>query len=348
MKLLRNKEIRWLLFALVFSVVIISVFSFIAYGLVSGIISIFTALVFTAIFILFTYKRHKNIGELTDYLQQMSNGIYDLQFRDNEEGELSILKNEIYKVSVTLLELAEMMKKDRQALADALSDISHQIKTPLTGMQVAIELLCDGNLTIAKQDEFLKAIRTQLKHTEGLITALLKLSKLDAKTIAFKQQRINVKELIHKAIQPLLIIIELKQQHLTLTGDDGIVFIGDEFWSMEALTNIIKNSVEHTSVGGHIQIEWQENPIYTEIKVSDDGEGIAKEDLPYIFQRFYKGKNSKPESSGIGLAMAQSIINEQSGRISLLSQDGIGTSFTIKLYKSDKIVRQLVTESSLS
>jgi signal transduction histidine kinase len=237
------------------------------------------------------------------------------------------------------LELAEMMKKDRQSLADALSDISHQLKTPLTGMQVAIDLLCDGNLPPDKQDEFLKVIRTQFKHTEELITALLKLSKLDAKTIAFKHEEINVKELIQKAIQPLQIIIELKQQNLTLTGDDDIVFIGDEFWSMEALANIIKNGVEHTGVGGQIQIEWQENPIYTEIKISDEGEGIAKEDLPYIFQRFYKGKNSKPESIGIGLAMAQSIINEQSGRISISSQADIGTSFTIKFYNSDKIVR---------
>jgi signal transduction histidine kinase len=193
MSLLRNNEIRWLLFALVSSVVIISVSSFIAFGPASGIISIVTGLVFAVIFIIFTHKRHKNIAELTDYLQQISNGIYDLQFRDNEEGELSILKNEIYKVSVTLLELAEMMKKDRQSLADALSDISHQIKTPLTGMQVAIDLLCDGNLPPDKQDEFLKVIRTQLKHTEELITVLLKLSKLDAKTIVFKHEEINVK-----------------------------------------------------------------------------------------------------------------------------------------------------------
>jgi signal transduction histidine kinase len=338
-KLLRNNEIRLLLIALVSSVVIISVSSFFVFGPASGIISIATGFIFAVIFIIFTHKRHKNIAELTDYLQQVSNGNYDLQFRDNEEGELSILKNEIYKVSITLLELAEMMKKDRQSLADALSDISHQIKTPLTGMQVAIDLLCDGNLPPAKQDEFLKAIRTQLKHTEELITALLKLSKLDAKTITFKREEINVKELIQKAILPLQIIIELKQQNVTLTGVDHVIFFGDEFWSMEALANIIKNGVEHTGVGGQIQIEWQENPIYTEIKVSDDGEGIAKEDLPYIFQRFYKGKNSKPESIGIGLAMAQSIINEQSGMISILSQADVGTSFTIKLYKSDKIVR---------
>jgi signal transduction histidine kinase len=129
----------------------------------------------------------------------------------------------------------------------------------------------------------------------------------------------------------------LKQQSLTLTGDERIVFIGDEFWCMEALANIIKNGVEHTGVGGQIQIEWQENPIYMEIKISDDGEGIAKEDLPYIFQRFYKGKNNKPESIGIGLAMAQSIINEQSGRISILSQADLGTSFTIKFYKMTKL-----------
>ncbi len=344
MNLLRNKEIRWLLAALAISGVIISSFFYIAFGSASAISSIVIGLVFAAIFFIFTHKRHKNIAELADYLQQISNGIYDLQFRDNEEGELSILKNEIYKVSVTLVELAEMMKKDRQSLADALSDISHQIKTPLTGMLVAIDLLCEGNLPAAKQDEFLKVIRIQLKHTEGLITALLKLSRLDTKTITFKHEEIKVKELIQKAIQPLQIIMELKEQQVSLTGEDRVVFIGDEFWSMEALTNIIKNGVEHSGVGGHIQIAWQENPIYTEIKVSDDGEGIAKEDLPYIFQRFYKGKNSKPESIGIGLAMAQSIIHEQSGRISLLSQAGAGTSFTIKFYKSDKIVRQLVTE----
>jgi signal transduction histidine kinase len=227
----------------------------------------------------------------------------------------------------------ELLKTEKQQLADAISDISHQLKTPLTSMRVMTDLLNKDDLEPEKRMEFTKSLTLQLERMEWLLTSLLKLSKIDAGTAEFKKEPVKAAELVNHAVKPLLIPIELKNQKFIMDGNISAAFLGDFNWTAEALINIIKNCVEHTPDGGTIGVRFDENPVYTEIIISDNGSGIEKEDLPYIFKRFYKGKNSGKDSVGIGLAMAQSIINNQNGDISVTSSKNQGSSFHIKFYK---------------
>ncbi|WP_343030045.1 HAMP domain-containing sensor histidine kinase [Alkalibaculum sporogenes] len=299
----------------------------------AGIISFIMMCLLALCSILYTFQRYREIEKLSSYLRTISTGNYSLDIRDNEEGELSIIKNEIYKVTLMLTKQGEFLKKEKEQLADSLSDISHQLKTPLTSMMIMIDLLSDANLKPDKRIEFTKNIEIQLERMEWLLTSLLKLSKIDAGTVTFKKEKVFVSELIQKSLEPLFIPIEIKDQELKIEGNPDIGFYGDLNWTSEAVINIIKNCIEHTHNGGIISIFYKDNPIYTEICIGDNGSGIGKEDLPYIFKRFYKGKNASEESIGIGLAMAWSIIKIQNGDISVTSHKNRGTQFHIKFYK---------------
>nr|WP_113920777.1 HAMP domain-containing sensor histidine kinase [Alkalibaculum bacchi] len=333
--MLRNREIR-VLFTLMIGISAIGIILSAIINPVSGIIMFIfsSSLIFCTI--LFTSKRYKQIAKLSRYLRCIRNGEHSLDIRDNEEGELSILKNEIYKFTLMLSKQGEFLKKDKERLAEAISDISHQLKTPLTSIIVMTDLLSQHNLKPEKRMEFTKKIEVQLERMEWLLTSLLKLSKIDAGAVTFKTDKVLVSELIEKAMNPLLIPIELKQQDLVIEGDQRASFIGDFNWTIEAIINITKNCIEHTQNQGTISIFFEENPLYTEIKISDSGRGISREDLPRIFKRFYKGKNANEGSVGIGLAMAKSIIDNQNGHISVKSKENQGTQFSVKFYKKRK------------
>ncbi|ETI70764.1 sensor histidine kinase [Neobacillus vireti] len=283
--------------------------------------------------LLFTSWRYREIEKLSSYLRQISSGDYSLDVRDNHEGELSILKNNIYKVTIMLSEQGSLLQQDKIKLTNAISDISHQLKTPLTSMMMMADLLSDANLPAAKRTEFTHNIRIQLERIEWLVSSLLKLSKIDAGTVHFKKEVVSVKRLLQKALEPVLIPMDIKEQTVLLDGDDQVSFVGDLNWTAEAVINILKNCVEHTQEGGRITISFSENALFTEIVIADNGKGIAKEDLPHILKRFYKGKNAGEDSIGIGLAMAHSIITSQHGDIEVNSKNGEGTQFRIKVYK---------------
>lgn len=329
---LRNREIRILFIAiLVISITMITGVALLPEAAVIAVI-IASILILIAVFT-FTFWRYREIEKLSTYLQKISSGDYTLDVRDNHEGELSILKNNIYKVTLMLAEQGELLKRDKIHLTEAISDISHQLKTPLTSMTVMTDLLSDAKLPDDKRIEFTHNISTQLERIEWLVTSLLKLSKIDAGTVTFKRDKINVKKLIEKALDPLRIPIEIKEQTIIITGEEQVSFVGDMNWTVEALINILKNCVEHTREGGTIELSFTENVLYTELIIKDNGKGIAKEDLPYLFNRFYKGKGASEESIGIGLAMAYSIINNQNGHLDVTSEQGQGTTFRIKFYK---------------
>lgn len=330
--MLRNQEIKIYITFLV-AVVIIGTIACFFSDIIAGITACLALLVMLAVSWFFTRWRYKQLDELSGYLKRIASGEYSLDIRDNAEGELSILKSEIYKVTVTLYEQAGLLKKDKLFLADTISDISHQLKTPLTSMFVMIDLLCNENLPRDKRVEFTQNIRSQLERLQWLVSSLLKLSKVDAGAVEFKKENVKVKELIGKATEHLLIPIEIKEQTFEISGDDDARFIGDFNWSSEAVTNIVKNCIEHTPCGGKIGINFKTTPIYTMINIFDNGEGIHKDDLPHIFDRFYKGQNASNDSIGIGLAMAKSIWQNQGGSIEVASQKGQGTQFTIKIYK---------------
>ncbi len=333
--MLRNQEIKLL-------VVIMMITTFIGIGIsfflhpLAGVVVILNSLVLIICNLIFTRRRYHSIEELSGYLRRIYAGEYTLDIRDNQEGELSILKNEIYKVTTILSKSEEHQRKEKEHLADILSDISHQLKTPLTSMIVMTDLLRSPGLEREKQKQFTKQMGVQLERMQWLLTSMLKLSKIDAKTVRFKKETISVNQLIRHALEPLYIPMELKDQKLEINVAQEITFLGDFNWSAEAILNIVKNCMEHTKQGGTIRISCDENPLYTQIIIEDNGSGIEKEDLPYIFQRFYKGKNAGEDSVGIGLAMALSIMKNQNGDISVTSKKEEGTSFYLKIYKSSE------------
>ncbi|MHA2855988.1 sensor histidine kinase [Paenibacillus lautus] len=330
--MLRNREIKMLLFVMG-SVSLAAIVAALMISPAAAVLVFFLSILLIGGSLLFTKWRYREIEKLSVYLREISSGNDTLDVRDNQEGELSILKNDIYKVTRMLSEHRSLLQRDKLQLTDAISDISHQLKTPLTSMTVMADLLSAPDLPPAKRTEFTHHIRIQLERIDWLVSSLLKLSKMDAKTIPFKKDRIPMKSLIQKALEPVMIPMDIKGQTVSIEGDDNVSFVGDFNWTAEAVINILKNGVEHTPEGGAIAISFSENALYTEIVIADNGKGIPKEDLPYIFKRFYKGKNASEGSIGIGLAMAQSIIASQNGVIDVTSDGEKGTQFRIKFYK---------------
>ena len=285
-------------------------------------------------FAIYLYRREKKIRAITEYLKEIEKQQYSLKIQENEEGELSYLQNEIYKITVMLKESAQKLSQDKIYLSNALSDISHQIKTPLTSISVLLDILKENtNLPEEKRQEFLFEISRQIEWIHWLVISLLKLSKFDAGTVELKKETILIQNLIKEVIQNLSIPLEIKNQTIQMQGDPSSSFIGDFHWTAEAIINIIKNCMEHTEEGKTIQVSFKENALFTQIIIKDSGEGIAKEDLPYIFQRFYKGKNAGKDSFGIGLALAKAIIQNQGGDISVKSKKGEGSTFFVTIYK---------------
>lgn len=294
-------------------------------------ISLALGIILSVVFYVFTKQRYRKIEELNDYLSEVCSGNYELAVNDNAEGELSILKNNLYKVMILLRTASEGAKKDKLYLADSLADISHQLKTPLTSMMIITEVLQDEK-DEEKRAGFIRIIEEQLEKMKWLITTLLKLSKLDADTADFNMKSLNCADIIDRSINPFLVQAEIRKIKIS-KHVNPFIFTGDENWSVEALENIIKNCLEHTSDGGTLNINTNSTTIYNEIEISDNGSGIAKEDLPHIFERFYHGKNSSAESVGIGLALSKAVFSKENANIDVKSKEGIGTKFTIRFYK---------------
>lgn len=296
------------------------------------IVCIFTA--FIILSLLYFKKIYNDIKDMTDYVYNSSEGRNFEMKNRNQEGQIGILKTELLKMTNILKEKVELLNKEKIFLNDIISDISHQLKTPMTSLIILNDLMYD-DLPKETKVEFLDKIKSQLSRMEWLIKSMLKLSKVEAKVIDFENKKINIKELINKSVSPSLIPIELKNIDLSINGDEKASYIGDINWSSEALVNIIKNCVEHTNENGSLTINYEENPLYSEIIIKDSGEGIDKKDLPHIFKRFYKGKNSsKSDSVGIGLAMSKSIIESQNGDIYAKSEKNKGTEFHIIFHKN--------------
>lgn len=299
---------------------------------------IFVTLLFIVLniaYIWYQWNQDCKLKELDRYLLTVLAGNYNLDIRDYEDGILSSLKNDVYKMSVLLKEDKERALEQQKYLESVLSDISHQLRTPLTSMYVMNDLLSDGKVRGKQKKEILNKNRAQLERIEWLITTLLKMSRIDAGTVTFKEEKVVTKELIKKALEPINIPIELKKQTVLIVGDKKSTVILDQKWTVEAFVNLLKNAHEHTPVGGMIIIKITDNPLFTEFLIQDNGTGIAKEDLPHIFERFYKGKNSSSESIGIGLNMSKTIIQKENGTIMVDSTEGKGTTFTIRFYKAD-------------
>lgn len=293
-----------------------------------------TAFLFLSVpFLSYFYHEKKRMREIRDELSKVLNDDFYISLSDYEEGELSNLKNDLQKMIVMLRDYSESMHQDKLALEQTLSDISHQLKTPLTSMYMVNDLLMNDHIEPEKKKELLLKNKKQLERIEWLVTSLLKISRLDSGVIQLKRNSVSAQKLIEDALAPLLIPIELKNQTVKVDCDVDTFFC-DRHWTMEALINLLKNAHEHTKENGMIQISVKENPIYTVITIQDNGEGISKKDLPHIFKRFYK-TNEKSDSIGIGLNMAKMIVEKQNGTISVTSKKNVGTTFTLKFYKTE-------------
>lgn len=328
----KNKEVKWLLvLALILmagTLAVCKVYPSIAVGA-----AIFDIAILSAAYIGTTVYRLHRIRGLSDYLYMLAQGGRALRLEDCTEGELSLLQSEIYKLSVRMAEQAELLKRDKTYLADAISDISHQLKTPVTSMRVMADLLGDGTLPNERRYAFTANIQNQLNRMEWLVTALLKMAKLDAGAVTMKNEPFSIESLIERASEHLLIPMELKNITFGKKGEMQAVIDGDIGWMSEAVANILKNCIEHTPGGGGITVLAEKTALYTAISISDTGCGISSRDLPHIFERFYKGSNSCADSVGIGLAMAKQIVTEMNGTLNVSSTGEHGTVFLIKLYK---------------
>lgn len=296
------------------------------------IIVIFGAIIILGIY-LYNLKNKRELDNLIKYLKELNRGNYNLQIDLNSEGTLSILKNEIYTTTIMLREKAEKELVDKQNLKDSLTNISHQLKTPLTSISLLVDNLCDEDVPASLQKEFLSDIKTQIDSINYLIIVLLKLSRFDANVITFKEENINVKKLCIDVLKHIDALRDVKNITIHINGSSNVTFTGDYKWEFEALSNILKNCLEYTSENKNIYVSFKETNMFTEIIIQDEGKGMNKEEKRRIFERFYKGENSSNNNFGIGMSLAREIINKDNGKIKVDSTPGIGSTFKIRYYK---------------
>jgi signal transduction histidine kinase len=299
----------------------------------TGVAVFLTGLLFSFIHLFFASRRYARISDLSESIDRILHGSDSVLITGGGEGELSILTSEVQKMTVTLKEQTELLRSDKIRLTDAIADIFHQIRTPLTSMNIVVALLSDENLEYARRVQLTRELRKQLERIQWLIESLLKISKIDAGTAVFEAKEVPVRKLLEKASEPFLIPMELRDQQLILSAGDEC-FTGDFLWSVEAVGNILKNAMEHTPEGGRISVRAEETALYTEIVVEDSGEGFDKDDIPHLFERFYKGRNAGESSIGIGLALSRAIITSQNGTIKAENSPEGGARFVIRFYKN--------------
>lgn len=303
------------------------------YVILSVSVCIAFGLAFAVLFLGYLKIQKKQTMDIAKRIERINLGDYSLQIDENSEDELSLLDNQIYRTTVKFREQAENSRKDKENLQKSLSDISHQLKTPLTSIIVMVEnILDDDDMPLEIRREFLNDIKHNTNTISFLVQSLLKLSKLDAEAVKFRYEQVEVKSIVDECIKNTAVMAEILGVRLETDCND-IILNCDRKWLCEAITNIIKNCIEH-SHNGNIKITADQNKLYTKISIKDNGSGITKEDLPHIFERFYKGKNSSDDSVGIGLSLAKTIIEKQGGYISVSSELNKGSEFVIKFFNN--------------
>lgn len=280
------------------------------------------------------WVRYRRIARLCADLDAILHEGRSIDLSSYREGELSVLSDGIAKLVNRLLGQAESAGAEKDALADSLADISHQLRTPLTSINLLISLLKAQELEEGKRQELLTKLERQTDRMEWLVESLLKLARLDAGRVVFKKERVPLSAVAKKAAAAVAVPMDMKGQTLRLEGDGEASFIGDAAWTAEALGNILKNCMEHTPQGGTISVTWRENAIFSEFVVRDSGPGIPKEELPRLFERFYRGSGAAEGSAGIGLSLSRGIICAQNGTVKAENAREGGAKFTVRFYKS--------------
>lgn len=329
--MLRNKELKW--FAVLFFIItLLTITAGLMIDYRAGILGAISSAIFGSLFFIFTRARYQNIAQISEQIDLVLHNADHLFIAESEEGELSILQSEITKMTLRIREQNLALKKEKKHLADSLADIAHQLRTPLTSANLILSLL-ENNPSEKEQKELLWETKELFSQMEWLLTSLLKLSRLDAGVVEFKSCWINAHTLVKTALHPFLLSIELHNITLyTEIPDDALIY-GDLGWLSEAFQNILKNCMESSGDNGRIEIICKNTPLYTEITIHDSGLGISKEDLPFLFDRFYRGKNADATGYGIGLALCKTIIMRQNGTISVKNHSEKGAVFSIRFPK---------------
>ncbi|MBQ8503140.1 MAG: HAMP domain-containing histidine kinase [Clostridia bacterium] len=331
MKLTDNPEIRkFLAVTVIPSLLFCFALSFYSLTTAIAVLVMFLFLIFS--FLVFTHQRYKRINKLTETIDRILHGCDTIDIKSFGEGELSILESDVQKMLSRLREQNDILQKERTFLADSITDISHQLRTPLTSINLILSLISSGDIGEERRNELIRELSSLISKTEYLVSVLLKISKLDAGTIQFEKKESNLHELVLKSAEPIMIPMDIKNQNLIIDVGDIRLSV-DPGWSLEAFGNILKNCTEHTPEDGTITVKAEDTPIFTEITVTDTGTGFTVEDLPRIFERFYKGKNNDKESFGIGLNLAKMIITKQNGTIKAENSPEGGARFVIRFYK---------------
>lgn len=301
--------------------------------LISSIVMLAFAILIIYVFILYNKKQDKEIKAIIKLVENINKRNYSMKIDDISEDELSILKNEIYKTMIELKEAAENSMKDKNELKKSLEDISHQIKTPLTSIMIMLDnLIDDPNMDEETKQYFIREIKRNVNNISFLVQSILKLSKFDTNTIDFNRKQEKLEDIVREAIKRVSALCDLKHIQIENNNGSNCLINCDSKWQVEAITNILKNCIDHSKDNEKIIIKYGKNAAYVFIKIKDFGDGIDEDDLPHIFERFYKGKNSKEDSIGIGLSLSKAIIEKDNGKI-FVESDKNGSEFTIKYMK---------------
>ena len=230
-----------------------------------------------SIFMRYVLIQEKELKEINEYIKEVNNKNYSLKIEDNKDGELSRLRNELYKTTVILREAAENSEEEKEKLSIAIADISHQLKTPLTSIRIMLDNISDNpDMPQEIREDFIQDISKQVEHMSSLVISLLKIAKFDAGTIKMENEEIDAKKLIDSVINNLAILIEIKEIEVITKIDEKAIFIADYKWQQEALTNILKNAIEHSQPKSNIYIIVENTSIFLEIKIKDEGQGIEQ------------------------------------------------------------------------
>ena len=306
---------------------------------VDALVIFLTGAIIALIIIIKKEENNAEIEKLITQLNKINNGNYELKIEENTEGELSKLRNELYKTTILLKEAAINSEKEKNNLSNSIADISHQLKTPITSIRIMLDNIEENpNMDDSTREEFIEEISKQVNWISSLVISLLKLAKFDAGAIVMRDEKINLNKLIDNVLDNIAILIDVKNINVKKKIDSDIYINADYNWQLEALTNIIKNAIEHSKQGSTIYINVENNLVFTRLRIKDDGEGINKKDIKHIFERFYKGEGSAESSIGIGLSLAKTIIEKENGTIKVQSEKGRGTEFIIEYFKNRQIV----------
>lgn len=342
MNLMRNKSFRRQLFCMILVVALAAATAGYFLGAITAWASAGVGVLAIGLFVAFSAQRYHEIARLAaevDLILHAENLGRELAFSDYKEGDIAILKNELAKMTAMLRDANRRAEREKTALADALADVSHQIRTPLTTMNLMVPLIEKAS-TDRERARLLHELETMNARAGWLVATLLKLAKVDAGAIQVQEAPVSAARVVRDATAPLEVAFDLHGVTCEIDANPAAAFTGDASWSTEALENIVKNCMEATPEGGTVRITATEDALACRIVVTDTGSGIAAKDLPHIFERFYRGRASTedasaptPQGFGIGLSLAQSLISAQGGTVRAENRPEGGARFIITFPK---------------